>query len=74
MSAYCGPLEEECVSNQTLKSDSCLIPCIGLYADVRDTNSVQDNVESTQQQAFQLYVEKGMKAYKYLQGVHHIYI
>ena len=23
---------------------------------------------------FQLYVEKGMKAYKYLQGVHHIYI
>ena len=61
VSAYCGLLEEECVSNQTLKSENCLIPCTGLYADVRDTNSVLENADSTQQQAFKLYVEKGIK-------------
>ena len=70
VSAYCGLLEEECVSNQTLKSENCLIPCTGLYADVRDTNSVLENADSTQQEAFQLYVEKGMKADKYVQGFH----
>ena len=32
----CGPREEECVANQTWGDESCLVPCIGLYADIYD--------------------------------------
>ena len=37
---FCGPEKESCVGNQTLRDQSCLIPCTGLHADVSD-NSVQ---------------------------------
>ena len=27
---------ESCVKNQTLRDDSCLVPCVGLFADIAD--------------------------------------
>ena len=27
---------EGCVKNQTLRDDSCLVPCVGLFADIAD--------------------------------------
>ena len=48
--AFCGPKEESCVGNQTLKDKSCLIPCSGLYADIADdslkrtTHAIEQNV------------------------------
>ena len=35
---FCGPREESCVTNQTLRDRSCLIPCSGLYADAEDVS------------------------------------
>ena len=34
--ASCGPEKGSCVGNQTLKNQSCLVPCTGLYADISD--------------------------------------
>ena len=50
---YCGPLEEECVRNQTTKDKNCLISCTGLYADITDDSLKQSA------QAFERYVIKG---------------
>ena len=50
---FCGPMEEECVANQTLKHKDCLIPCTGLYADIVDV-SLKQRVE-----AIENYVVKG---------------
>ena len=44
---YCGPREEKCVANQTLRDKNCLIPCTGLFADIMDDS-------------FEKYVIKGM--------------
>ena len=33
---FCGPQHESCVSNQTLKDDSCFTSCDGLNADIAD--------------------------------------
>ena len=38
---FCGPEQEGCVGNQTLKDESCLVPCTGLYADIADDSRVQ---------------------------------
>ena len=43
MTPYCGPGEEDCVSNQTLKDESCLVPCTGLYADIAYDSRVQQS-------------------------------
>ena len=53
MVPYCGPLEEDCVANQTLKDKSCLIPCTGLYADITDYSVKQSG------EAFEKYVVEG---------------
>ena len=39
----CGPESEGCVANQTLKDESCLVPCSGLYADIADDLHYQLN-------------------------------
>ena len=44
---YCGPGEEDCVSNQTLKDESCLVSCSGLYADIADDSSFQQSRQNT---------------------------
>ena len=38
---FCGPEKERCVANQTLKDESCLVPCTGLYADIADDSTKQ---------------------------------
>ena len=38
---FCGPVKENCVANQTLRDESCLVPCAGLYADVADDSARQ---------------------------------
>ena len=43
MTPHCGLAKEDCVSNQTLKDESCLVPCSGLYADVADDSRFQEN-------------------------------
>ena len=53
MVPYCGPLEEDCVTNQTLKDKNCLIPCAGLYADITDYSGKQSG------EAFEKYVVEG---------------
>ena len=48
----CSPRTEDCVANQTLKDESCLVPCSGLYADIADdigslkqtTDTLEQNV------------------------------
>ena len=50
---FCGPEKESCVSKQTLKDKSCLIPCTGLYADIAD-DSLKQNT-----QAFEHHVIEG---------------
>ena len=49
----CGPEKESCVTNQTLKDKSCLVPCTGLYADI-----VDDSLKQTTQ-AFDQNMIKG---------------
>ena len=44
----CGPEKEDCVGKQTLKDQSCLIPCTGLYADIED-DSLKQTVEAFEQ-------------------------
>ena len=46
MTPFCGPGEEDCVLNQTLKDESCLVPCSGLYADIAD---VRQNIATLEQ-------------------------
>ena len=46
---YCGPGKEDCVSNQTLKDESCLVPCSGLYADIADDSRNQQNLADLEQ-------------------------
>ena len=43
---YCGPEKEDCVGNQTLKDESCLVPCTGLYADIADHIQTQRNQQN----------------------------
>ena len=50
---FCGPWDEKCVANQTLKDKSCLIPCTGLYADITDYSVKQSG------EAFEKYVVEG---------------
>ena len=40
----CSPEKEECVTNQTLRSENCLVPCVGLYADITDDTLKQNMV------------------------------
>ena len=49
----CGPEKESCIENQTLKEESCLVPCTGLYADI-----VDDSLKQTTQ-AFDQNMIKG---------------
>ena len=44
---YCGPEQESCVGNQTLKDESCLVACTGLYADIADDSHHQLNRQNT---------------------------
>ena len=41
----CGPEKECCVGNQTLRDNSCLVPCTGLYADISD-DSLRQTMQS----------------------------
>ena len=43
MTPHCGLAKEDCVSNQTLKDESCLVPCSGLYADIADDSRYQQS-------------------------------
>ena len=42
---YCGLEKETCVASQTLRDDSCLVPCVGLSADISDDSFQQAVVE-----------------------------
>ena len=42
---FCGNDKENCVANQTLKDESCLVPCEGLYADIADDSLRQNTVK-----------------------------
>ena len=53
VSIFCGPEKENCVGNQTLKDESCLVSCTGLYADIVDDSFKQAT------QAFDQNVMKG---------------
>ena len=45
---YCGPGEADCVSNQTLKDESCLVPCSGLHADIADDSRIRKSRHRTE--------------------------
>ena len=36
----CGPRDEDCVATVTVNTGHCLVPCSGLYADVKDSNQL----------------------------------
>ena len=59
--SVCSPRTEDCVANQTLKHESCLVPCAGLYADIADDiDSLKQNTDILEQN-----VIKGKIAYIY---------
>ena len=59
--SVCSPRTEDCVANQTLKDESCLVPCAGLYADIADDiDSLKQNTDILEQN-----VIKGKIAYIY---------
>ena len=39
---FCGPDMEECVKSQTVRDNSCLVSCTGLYADISDDSFSKD--------------------------------
>ena len=53
---FCDPKKENCVANQTLKDQSCLVPCAGLYADIVVDSFKQTSLASDQN------VMKGLNA------------
>ena len=54
---FCGPNEETCVANKTLKHKTCLVPCTGLYADTYD-DSLKENTQDFEKN-FEKKVMKG---------------
>ena len=42
---FYGPERAGCVSKQTLKDDSCLVACDGLYADISDDSFQQKTIK-----------------------------
>ena len=50
---YCGFEKESCVEKANLRDKSCLVPCVGLYADIAD-----DSLKQTLQ-AFDQTVMRG---------------
>ena len=42
---FCGPRDEKCVANQTMEDEICLVPCIGLYADIAD-DSLRETMQA----------------------------
>ena len=50
--SVCSPRTEDCVANQTLNDENCLVPCGGLYADIADDSlreTMQANDDSFEQ-------------------------
>ena len=46
----CSPEKESCLTNQTLKDESCLVPCSGLYTDIKDDiESLKQTMHGLQQ-------------------------
>ena len=43
--SVCGPRDQECVASVILNTGHCLVPCHGLYADVKDSNQLRLRVE-----------------------------
>ena len=59
--SVCSPRTEDCVANQTLNDENCLVPCGGLYADIADDiDSLKQNTDILEQN-----VIKGKIAYIY---------
>ena len=54
----CGPEKEGCIVNQTLRDESCLIPCAGLYADIDNYVDIVDSLKRTTQ-TFEQHMTKG---------------
>ena len=50
----CGPRDKDCVDSLTINTGRCLVPCSGLYADVKD--STQLNLVIDKQPEFDLLV------------------
>ena len=48
MVTFCGPEKEDCAANQTLRDQTCLVPCSGLYADIQD-NSLKHTMQAFKQ-------------------------
>ena len=46
---FCGPEKESCAANQTLRDQTCLVPCSGLYADIQD-NSLKQTMQAFKQE------------------------
>ena len=55
----CGPEKESCIVNQTLRDESCLIPCTGLYTDIDTHVDIVDSLKETTQ-AFEEQMMKGI--------------
>ena len=58
---YCSPDKEDCIANQTLKEESCLVTCEGLYTDIEDdtlrqtTQAIERNVVKGKMLIFNAY-------------------
>ena len=60
--AVCGPRDYDCVAALAINTGHCLVPCNGLYADVKDSNKLR--LQIGKQPKYKL-LEQEYKKYKY---------
>ena len=54
--AVCGPRDSECVASVSLNTGRCLVPCHGLYADVKESGQLRLKVDK--QPEYELLVQE----------------
>ena len=62
--AVCGPRDNDCVAALPINTGNCLVPCNGLYADVKDSNQLRLKIEK--QPKYKL-LEQEYQNYKYFE-------
>ena len=64
---YCGPEHESCAAEQKktlLRDPTCLVPCTGLYADIWDSDSLEETSRTVYKETTQqLMSGKALKLY-----------
>ena len=61
----CGPRDEDCVATVTVNTGHCLVPCSGLYADVKDSNQLVSSCRTSNSGCLPEFLQAEYAKYKY---------